>query len=62
MPDGTPVTAEFVIDAYRPFEIEKSFRMSEHDLHITNYPAPCRAAVEGGASCRGRQPASLAGA
>jgi hypothetical protein len=32
-PDGTPVTADFVIDAYhRLFEIEKSFRMSKHDL------------------------------
>jgi hypothetical protein len=32
-PDGSPVTAEFVIGAYhRLFEIEKSFRMSKHDL------------------------------
>jgi hypothetical protein len=32
-PDGTPVTAEFVIDAYhRLFQIQKSFRMSKHDL------------------------------
>jgi Transposase DDE domain len=32
-PDGTPVTAEFVIDAYhRLFHIERSFRMSKHDL------------------------------
>jgi hypothetical protein len=32
-PDGTAVTAEFVIDAYhRLFQIEKSFRMSKHDL------------------------------
>ena len=32
-PDGTPVTAEFVIGAYhRLFEIEKTFRMSKHDL------------------------------
>lgn len=32
-PDGTPVTAEFVIGAYhRLFQIEKSFRMSKHDL------------------------------
>jgi hypothetical protein len=32
-PDGTPVTAEFVIDAYhRLFQIEASFRMSKHDL------------------------------
>jgi hypothetical protein len=32
-PDGTPMTAEFVIGAYhRLFEIEKSFRMSKHDL------------------------------
>jgi hypothetical protein len=32
-PDGTPLTAEFVIDAYhRLFQIEASFRMSKHDL------------------------------
>jgi hypothetical protein len=32
-PDGEPVTAQFVIDAYhRLFNIEKSFRMSKHDL------------------------------
>jgi len=32
-PDGTPITADFVISAYhRLFEIEKSFRMSKHDL------------------------------
>ena len=32
-PDGTPVTADFVIGAYhRLFEIEKSFRMSKSDL------------------------------
>jgi len=32
-PDGTPVTAEFVIGAYhRLIEVEKSFRMSKHDL------------------------------
>jgi hypothetical protein len=32
-PDGSPVTAQFVIASYhRLFEIEKSFRMSKHDL------------------------------
>ena len=32
-PDGTPVTAEFVIGAYHQlYEIERSFRMSKHDL------------------------------
>ena len=32
-PDGTPVTAEFVIGAYHQlFEIEKSFRMARSDL------------------------------
>src|SRR4051795_69814 len=32
-PDGTPISAEFVIDAYHQlFQIEKSFRMSKHDL------------------------------
>ena len=32
-PDGTPITAEFVIGAYhRLIGVEKSFRMSKHDL------------------------------
>jgi Transposase DDE domain len=32
-PDGTPITAEFIIAAYhRLIEVEKSFRMSKHDL------------------------------
>ncbi len=32
-PDGTPVTAEFVISAYHQlWQIERSFRMSKHDL------------------------------
>lgn len=32
-PDGSPVTADFVIGAYHQlFQIEKSFRMSKHDL------------------------------
>ena len=32
-PDGTPVTAEFVIGAcHQLFQVEKSFRMSKHDL------------------------------
>jgi Transposase DDE domain len=32
-PGGTAITPDFVIAAYhRPFEIEKSFRMSKHDL------------------------------
>jgi len=32
-PDGTPITPEFAISAYhRLFQIEKSFRMSKHDL------------------------------
>jgi transposase len=32
-PDGTPVTAEFVISAYHDlWRIEKGFRMSKHDL------------------------------
>jgi hypothetical protein len=43
-PDGTPVTAEFVIGAYhRLFQIERSFRMSKHDLaadRSTTTPAP----------------------
>jgi len=40
-PDGTPVTAEFVIGAYHQlFQIEKSFRMSKHDLQAR--PISCR--------------------
>jgi len=32
-PDGTPITADFVIGAYHQlFQVEKSFRMSKHDL------------------------------
>jgi hypothetical protein len=32
-PDSTPVTAQFVIDAYhRLIQVQKSFRMSKHDL------------------------------
>src|SRR6516225_1243754 len=32
-PDGTPITADFVISAYRQlFQIEKSFRMAKSDL------------------------------
>jgi hypothetical protein len=32
-PDGMPITAEFVIDAYhRLFRVEQSFPMSKHDL------------------------------
>jgi hypothetical protein len=31
-PDGTPITANFVLDAHRLFRIEQSFRMSKHDL------------------------------
>ena len=32
-PDGTPVTADFVIGAYHQlFQIEKSFRMARSDL------------------------------
>jgi transposase len=32
-PDGTPVTADFVIGSYHQlWNIEKSFRMSKHDL------------------------------
>ena len=32
-PDGTPITADFVISSYHElWNIEKSFRMSKHDL------------------------------
>jgi len=41
-PDGTPVTAEFVIGAYHQlFQIEKSFRMAKSDLQAR--PVSCRA-------------------
>jgi hypothetical protein len=40
-PDGTPVTAEFVIGSYRQlFQIEKSFRMAKSDLQAR--PVSCR--------------------
>jgi hypothetical protein len=41
-PDGTPVTAEFVIDAYhRLFQIEKSFQMSKQTFKPgRSTPAP----------------------
>jgi len=39
-PDGSPVTPEFVIGSYsRLFEIEKSFRMSRHDLRNMAWPS-----------------------
>jgi DDE family transposase len=46
-PDGPPVTAEFVIDAYhRLFQIEKSFRMSKHDLQARPIYHHQRASIE----------------
>ena len=46
-PDGTPVTPEFVIGAYhRLFEIEKSFRMSKHDLQARPIYAHTRDSIE----------------
>ena len=46
-PDGTPVTAEFVIDAYHQlFQIEKSFRMSKHDLQARPIYHHQRASIE----------------
>jgi hypothetical protein len=46
-PDGTPITAEFVIDAYhRLFQIEKSFRMSKHDLQARPIYARKRDSIE----------------
>jgi hypothetical protein len=46
-PDGTPVTAEFVIDAYhRLFQIEKSFRMSKHDLQARPIYARTKDSIE----------------
>jgi len=46
-PDGTPVTAQFVIGAYhRLFEIEKSFRMSKHDLAARPIYPHTRASID----------------
>jgi hypothetical protein len=46
-PDGAPVTAEFVIGAYhRLFEIERSFRMSKHDLAARPIYHHKRASIE----------------
>ena len=46
-PDGTPITADFVIDAYhRLFQIEKSFRMSKHDLQARPIYARKRDSIE----------------
>ncbi|MFB9728715.1 IS1634 family transposase [Haloechinothrix salitolerans] len=46
-PDGTPVTPEFVIGAYhRLFQIEKSFRMSKHDLQARPIYARKRDSIE----------------
>jgi hypothetical protein len=46
-PDGTPITPEFVIDAYhRLFQIEKSFRMSKHDLQARPIYARTRDSIE----------------
>jgi hypothetical protein len=55
-PDGTPLTAEFVIGAYRRLvQIGKSFRMSEHDLQARpvcrHRPGYCR---HGPGYCRHR--------
>ena len=75
-PDGTPVTAEFVIGAYhRLFEIEKSFRMSKHDLqagpiyhhkrdsiepHLRSMCAPSRSAAGSNTPSAGRSRSSSA--
>ena len=46
-PDGTPVTAQFVIGAYRRlFQIERSFRMSKHDLAARPIYHHKRASIE----------------
>ena len=46
-PDGTPVTAEFVIGAYHQlFQIERSFQMSKSDLQAR--PVSCRRRHETG--------------
>jgi len=46
-PDGTPVTAEFVIGAYHQlFQIEKSFRMAKSDLQARPIFARTRDSIE----------------
>ena len=46
-PDGTEITPEFVIGAYqRLFQIEKSFRMSKHDLQARPIYHHKRASIE----------------
>jgi hypothetical protein len=46
-PDGTPVTAEFMIGAYHQlFQIEKSFRMAKSDLHARPIFARTRDSIE----------------
>jgi hypothetical protein len=46
-PDGTPVTAEFVIGAYHQlFQIEKSFRMAKSDLQARPVYHHQRASIE----------------
>jgi hypothetical protein len=56
-PDGTPVTAEFVIGAsHRLFEIEKSFRMSKHDLQAWPIHHHKRDSIEAHLTHRVRRP------
>ena len=46
-PDGTPVTAEFVISAYHQlFQIEKSFRMAKSDLQARPIYHRARESIE----------------
>jgi transposase len=46
-PDGTPVTADFVIGSYHPlWNIEKSFRMSKSDLRARPIFHRNRASIE----------------
>lgn len=56
-PDGTPVTADFVISSYRRlFEIEKSFRMSKSDLQARPIYRRKRDPIEGPLHHRLRRP------
>jgi hypothetical protein len=46
-PDGTPVTAEFVISAYHQlFQVEKAFRMAKSDLQARPVHAHQRESIE----------------
>jgi hypothetical protein len=61
-PDGTPVTAEFVISSYHElWRIEKSFRMSKHDLKARPIYHHKRESIDAHLSCGRRRDGRLGG-